>query len=312
MHPFMLQTDVPGLGPLDVPSYFLLIMVAFLVGSSIGVREGRRTGYRVIDTLDLSLVMLVVGMIGARIAFVFLAAPDIELPVPKQSSEGWAHWFCRRAGENHLVRENWNLGRYYLLHPQAVFEVWNGGFVFYGGFLAVIPAGWWFCKRRGLDFWATADLVAPAGAVALAVGRVGCLLGGCCHGGPVDGPLSPLGLVFHRGVGAAVQGLSIWPTQVFETVAVLGITLGLVRMRRVKRFDGQVFLALMALYAIWRPVNELLRADDQRGVWFGLTTSQWISIGLLAAAALLFPFLWKRRPKPAAFLETVSPVEARA
>ena len=147
MHPFMLQADLPVIGPLDIPSYFLMIIIAFLVGSSLGVRDARRDGKRVIDFLDLSLLMLVLGMVGARIAFVLLAAPQIELPVPKQSSAGWAHYFCRMAGENHLATTPWNLGRYYLLHPQMVFAVWNGGFVFYGGLLLTIPGGWIFCKR---------------------------------------------------------------------------------------------------------------------------------------------------------------------
>src|SRR5690242_6858730 len=119
MRPLFFEWDgIPLLGDLDVPSYFLMVTIGFLVGSSILVREARRGGGKVIDYLDLSLIVLVVGLIGSRLAHVFLEAPWIELPVPAQPNTGWGHFFCRMAGESHAVRREWNLGRYYLLHPQ--------------------------------------------------------------------------------------------------------------------------------------------------------------------------------------------------
>lgn len=302
MHPFMLQTRVPGLGPLDVPSYFLMVMVAFLVGSSLGVRDGRRNGHRVIDFLDLSLVLLVAGLVGARLGHIFFESYNIYLPVPA-SDAGWGHAICRWAGADHPARASWQLSRFYLLHPHMVFAVWNGGMVYYGGFLLSVPAGYYFCKRRALPFWPTADIAAWGGAVALAFGRIGCLFAGCCHGGKITGSLAALGLTFRRGqVPAELQDVPIWPTQLFETLVMLGIAWFLYRMRRVKLFDGQVFIGLLVLYGIWRPVNEYLRDDAQRSVYIGLTTSQWISVLLLVGAAALAPVLWKRRVRPSAEL----------
>ncbi len=308
MHPFMLQTEVPGLGPLDVPSYFLMVMVAFLVGSSLGVREGRRAGGKVIDFLDLSLVVLVAGLTGSRLGHIFFESYNIYLPVPA-SDASWQHAICRWAGADHPVRATWQLSRFYLLHPHMVFAVWNGGMVYYGGFLLTVPAGVWFCRRRKLAFWSTADLCAWPGAVSLAFGRMGCLFAGCCHGGRIEGALSALGIRFERGqVPAELQGVPIWPTQLFESLVMLGIAWALYRMRRNKLFDGQVFVGLLLLYGIWRPINEALRADAQRSVYFGLTTSQWISVFLLIAAAVLVPVLWKRRVRPTGD----SPVQTQA
>lgn len=295
MLPLIVDMQLPGLGPLEVPSYFLMITVAFLVGTSLAVREARRSGTRVIDVLDLSLVALVFGVVGARLAHVFLESPWITLPVPAQSNAGWTHFFCRLAGENHDVTRPWNLGHYYLLHPQMIFALWNGGLVFYGGLILVMPAAWWFCRRRGLRYWATADLVAPIAAAGLAFGRMGCLLAGCCHGRPIEGPLRAIGIVIES---SGFRDTPIWPTQPFETIAAFVICWILYRLARVKSFDGEIFLGLLFLYGIWRPFNESLRGDEQRGLHAGLTTSQWISVAVVAAAIALAPILWKRRVRP--------------
>ena len=295
MHPFFLNSDLGGI-PLDVPSYFTMVMIAFLVGTSLVVREARREGVKVVDVLDLSLVCLVAGLVGARLGHVFFESPWIDdIVVQKQDATGWQHILCRWTGDavKHQVSQPWNLGRYYLLHPQMVLAVWNGGVVFYGGLLLGLPCAWWFCKRRGLHYWRTADLVAPILAAGLSFGRIGCLLAGCCYGLPAKGAFASLGI--------SIDGDSpvpIWPTQLFECLAAMAIAYGLFRMRRVRRFDGQVFIALLVLYGIWRPINESLRGDGQRIFHFGLSTSQWISAGILVAAFALIPPLWKRRVVP--------------
>lgn len=303
MRPLYFRWDgIPLLGDLDVPSYFLMLTIGFLVGSSILVREARRSGAKVIDYLDLSLLVLVVGLVGSRLAHVFMEAPFIDdIVVPAQSNLGWQHVFCRMAGESHEVSREWNLGRYYLLHPQMVAAVWNGGVVFYGGLIAGIPATIWFCRKRGLAFWNAADLCAPAAAVGLAFGRLGCLLAGCCHGGAMPDHLASWGIQLRSALlPEGLRGEALWPTQTAESLAALLIAWGLWRIRAFKRFDGQVILSFFVLYSIWRPINEAFRADAQRGQHGLLTTSQWISLGLLLAAIAFVPYLWKRRAMPRA------------
>ncbi len=77
------------------------------------------------------------------------------------------------------------------------------------------------------------------------------------------------------------------PTQIYESVGSLAIAamcLFVVHPR--KRYDGQVFVAFFALYAVARFVLEFLRRDDRGGL-LGLSTSQWIGLLLLAAAAII-------------------------
>ena len=302
MRPLFFEWDaIPVLGDLDVPSYFLMLTIGFLVGSSVLVREARRGGGKVVDYLDLSLIVLVTGLIGSRLAHVFMEAPWIELPVPAQSNEGWGHYFCRAAGESHAVRRDWNLGRYYFLHPQMVAAVWNGGIVYYGGLMLGIPAGLWFCKRRCLAFWRVSDLCAPAAAIGLAFGRLGCLLAGCCHGQGMPSGWEDWGIHLRSGLlPLNLRGVALYPAQTAESFIAILIALVLWRTRTWKRFDGQIMLTFIALYSIWRPINEMFRADPQRGSHGMFTTSQWISFGLLAGSLALVPYLWKNRLVPKA------------
>lgn len=145
----------------------------------------------------------------------------------------------------------------------AMLAFWNGGLAYYGGFLADVPVGLWYARRHRLGVWRVADLTAPYIALGLFFGRIGCYLNGCCHG--IDGH----------------------PTQLYEAAAALGIAIVLYAgVRPRKRAHGQVFAALLVLYGVARFALELLRADD-RGIYFGLSTSQWISIPLVAWGLLL-------------------------
>src|SRR5579859_3443467 len=116
MHPFLLRTDpLPLLGRMDVPSYFLMEMVAFLVATSLVIREARRAGIRVIDGLDLALVCLIAGLVGARLGHVFFESPWVDKPVEAAADweHGWQHILCRWAGDapRHQIKQDWNLGR---------------------------------------------------------------------------------------------------------------------------------------------------------------------------------------------------------
>jgi phosphatidylglycerol:prolipoprotein diacylglycerol transferase len=151
-----------------------------------------------------------------------------------------------------------------------------------------------FPRLKALDL---AGLVLPLG---LFFGRLGCWFGGCCFGLVTE---HPLGVSFPAWSPASEQqwrdhllehpsepSLPVYPTQLMEalgSLAIAFVAIGLVHPR--KRFDGQVFCVSMALYALLRFGLEFLRADD-RGIYAGLATSQWISLVLIAFVA----FVWAR------------------
>jgi len=125
--------------------------------------------------------------------------------------------------------------------------------------------------------------VAPSLALAHAIGRIGCFLGGCCYGQEV-GPGFPLGVPLH--------GVLRHPVQLYEAVGLMALALTLLGLAdRLRARRGALFLLYIGGYALLRITTEGLRGDDvERGfVWPGLvSTSQAIAALVLIAALAAF------------------------
>lgn len=206
---------------------------------------------------------------------------------------------------------------YYLaLHPGevaadplgSIFS--RGGLVWYGGFIGGVVAFTWQVRRRGLPMATLFDTAAPGLALAYAFGRMGCFLVGDDYGLPTDGPL---GMVFPRdaaipstagylrSVGGEIPSgvpdaalVPVHPTQLYEIAAALAIFAVLrAASRRLALAPGRLFAMYLALYGVERFLIEFLRAKDDR-LLIGLSTSQFVSLALIGAAA----YVWTRRRKP--------------
>lgn len=74
----------------------------------------------------------------------------------------------------------------YHLPLDEFFKIWDGGVVFYGsaigGVVGYFGAYFFILRKYKISTWKMADVIAPCGALGLALGRVGCLLNGCCYG----------------------------------------------------------------------------------------------------------------------------------
>jgi phosphatidylglycerol:prolipoprotein diacylglycerol transferase len=188
---------------------------------------------------------------------------------------------------------------------------WAGGLTYYGGFLGASLAAWFLLKRDRFPFWKAADMAGFAVPIGLTFGRMGCLLAGCCFGVRCE---LPWAIVYPMGIDANGQrwgsqaaeaqwkagelpsslsdSLPVHPAPVYEALATLVIAaVCLLVVHPRKRYDGQVFAAFLALYAVARFLLEYMR-DDERGGVLGLSTSQLIGVLLLAAAVLVH--LWRR------------------
>jgi phosphatidylglycerol:prolipoprotein diacylglycerol transferase len=186
-------------------------------------------------------------------------------------------------------------------------SILQSGGVFYGGLIGAFPVAWWYARKHALPPWRTADVLAPAVAIGQAIGRLGCFAAGCCYGRPADVPWA---VTFRDAYASRTVGtpldVPLHPTEIYEGIACLAIFFILTRMAGRKRFDGQVTLAYVLLYAVARFVIEFYRGDAVRGTVLGgwLSTSQFIAILMAVAVALAFPFVARRNrltppPSPA-------------
>lgn len=170
----------------------------------------------------------------------------------------------------------------------------KAGFVFYGGLISACVFLFFYCRRKKISFLKTADLFAPAAALAHAIGRIGCFAAGCCHGGPTE---SFLGVVFSHPycqTNPHYMGIPIHPTQLYESAGNFIIFAVLSKLYKKKYFEEEgIILGLyVCSYSVLRFFNEFFRADSRGGFFLGFSQAQVISLILFTAALI---FIFKRR-----------------
>jgi phosphatidylglycerol:prolipoprotein diacylglycerol transferase len=281
---------------LPIHTYGLLIASAFLVGIWLAQREARRRGQDGERIADLAFWILVAALVGSRVYFILV---------------NWGDYFG--AGRA-LVSTP--LGRI-----PRILAVWEGGLVFYGGFIGAALTAWWYMRRHRMAFLPHADTLIPSVAFGHFLGRLGCFAAGCCWGEVAHGHLPwaarfpPGSLAYdtfasraHPAEFLAADGAStlpLHPVQLYESFGELAIFLVLVLLVRPrKRFHGQVLATWLLLYAVLRTVVELFRGDVERGVVAGLGVGQWTSLVIFAAGAAIWARA--RRPGPPVAAATVT------
>lgn len=237
------------IGPVTLYTYGLLVGAAFLTGISLAYSRAQKEGIAPDDALDFGFYIVIGAIIGSRALYVVISYD------------------------------------YFMENPLQVFSIWNGGLVFYGGFIGAAISGFLFVKKRKLDPWKMADLAAPSIALGHAIGRFGCLAAGSCYGKPTD---SWLGITFTDPLAIAPLGISLYPTQIFDSINELLIFFILIAVRPKKMFDGQLFLLWIMLYAVGRFIVEIYRGDDIRGfiIQDAISVSQGLAIVVFAVSAL--------------------------
>ncbi len=299
MNPLLWEFSLPLIGKVEFPAYMTMLIIGFTLATWLARREEDRSGRNGDRIVDLALLCVVFGLLGARLLsvladghlqdFVHLCtdpklvpAIDAKVATCTADSQCGFDYLCNQV--NHTC--------YPPRDCLAALKFWQSGLAFYGGFLLAAPVGLWYAQRKRLGLLRIADLCSPVVAYGLFFGRMGCFLNGCCYGRPTD---LPWGVDFPTLPGHA----HVHPTQLYESIGCLGIFALLywvVRPR--KQRHGDVFAAFLVLYGTLRFLLEFLR-DDERGALIGLSTSQWIGIPLIVWGVF---WLLKRHdpPRPAA------------
>lgn len=156
-----------------------------------------------------------------------------------------------------------------------------GGMVFYGGFLGACAGLLIYTKyskvvERKIAF----DLFAVSIPLFHVFGRIGCFLSGCCYGMECE-----FGFIVHGNtLIPEINDVRRLPVPLIEAGCNLLIFLVLLRMFLKKKENGKMIFYYMLIYPVVRFTLEFFRGDAIRGFLFGLSTSQWISIGLFVVA----------------------------
>lgn len=166
----------------------------------------------------------------------------------------------------------------------------SGGLVFYGGLIGAVIATYIYLTVQKLPKWKVADAMAPSIALGHSIGRIGCLMFGCCFGRTCD---LPWAIQFPE--DHSTHPSTLHPTQIYESLLNFSLYLGLAWLYRRKKFDGQVFGMYLIGYALIRSFVELFRGDylssQYLGGWF--TPAHGVSLAILVGGMIL---LWKLSP----------------
>ena len=164
-----------------------------------------------------------------------------------------------------------------------IFSLREGGLVWYGGFITAVLAGMVYARARRLLFFKWCDFLAPILALGHGIGRIGCFFNGCCYGRVTAGQ-RPAGLVAGH----------LIPIQLYESAALLVLSVYLFYRIRRPHTDGEIFAEYLVFYSASRFVIEFWRGDQIPVA--SLTIPQWISLFLFVSALAWMISLRKKRP----------------
>ena len=220
------------IGPFNVYSYGLMLAAAFLLSVTLAQAQAKKEKIDPAAIFDLAFLSFICGVLGARIFY---------------------------------IAEN--IG-YYLRWPLEIIMLQRGGLSWFGGLILGAACGIAYLKKKGLPFYLALDLISPFVALAQSIGRIGCLLNGCCFGRPSL-----------RGIYFNVHEASLIPTQLYSSLALLLIFAVLRLLQDKPHRRGEIFFCYLLFYSLKRFLIEFWRADNP-AVIYGLSLFQLLSLAL--------------------------------
>lgn len=235
---------------MEIHGYGVMIALGVLCAGAAGKWLCRRCDANFYDLLLIGAYGAAFGMIGAKLLYLLQNIRAID----------WMR----------------------ISEPEYLKVLLSGGFVFYGGLLFGVLGGLLAVRVHHLPAESTIRVALPLLPLAHGFGRIGCQIAGCCHGICYQGPAA----VIYSDSLAAPNGVPLFPVQTAE--ALLLFLIAAVMIRQLLRGASAESLILLYVYSYGavRFSLEFLRGDAVRGGYGSFSTSQWISLLLLAAATV--------------------------
>jgi len=255
------------IGDFPINTYGVMLATGLLLALVVAARLAKNDGLPKERIYDLGLWTIIGGLVGSKLLMFFV----------EDNVDVFSLDFLRSGG------------------------VYFGGFI--GGFVTLAI----LIRYYKFSFWKVGDAFAPGLALGQFFGRQGCFSAGCCWGKQTSLPwgvhFSDLG---HQNTGVPVYGpdgadLFLHPTQLYESLTMLGVCVLLFYLHGKKKFDGQILILYGFIYSLFRFSVEFVR-DDPRGDMLGITSMTGLStsqiISLIVATGSAY-FLYRRSQKAA-------------
>ena len=249
------------LGFFQLPTYGVLLATAVVVSLWTLRMRADRAGMDGTHLVDFTLWLVIWALIGAKALLVIVEFPR------------------------------------YIRDPLSLLGVVRAGGVFLGGFLAAIIAAVVLLRRYKLAALPTFDVISPSLALGHSIGRIGCLMAGCCWGASCE---LPWAITYTDPLAAERLGTplhqALHPFPVYSAVFNFGLYLLLGALFKRPHAPGRIFATYLVIYGFGRFALEWTRGDVARGFVFGgaLSTSQLISLGMIAVGAGLHFWISRR------------------
>lgn len=262
------------IGSFFIAFYGVIIAIGMLIGVSFILKEAKRVGFNEDQFLDICIITIIVGVIGARIYYVAFA---------------------------------WD---YYKDNPISVFNIRQGGLAIYGGVLFGIACIFILSRLKKLNFLRVMDVAMFGVIIGQIFGRWGNFFNREAFGQYTDGlfaMLLPMDAIRSQSdvttemlanlvTVNGVQYISVHPTFLYESLWNLGLLILLLCTRKKKKFDGYVFFTYLIVYGAGRFWIESLRTDQLKLWGTNLAVSQIVAGTLVVLGSGLFVYHLKRHP----------------
>jgi phosphatidylglycerol:prolipoprotein diacylglycerol transferase len=182
---------------------------------------------------------------------------------------------------------------FFIQHPAEIFQLWNGGMSFHGGFLGCVAAVMLFAHRNNISILSLGDITTAVAPIGLLLGRLANFINSELWGRPADASV-PWAMVFPNG-----GPLPRHPSQLYEAglegILLFAVLAVMVRMGALKR-PGLILGSFITVYALARITSEFFREPDpQLGfLWGGLTMGMLLSVPMIIAGVILIMMAWRR------------------
>jgi phosphatidylglycerol:prolipoprotein diacylglycerol transferase len=272
-----LDPNLFKLGPFLITWHGVFAVLGILAAARLGLWLLNKDGVDVSHGADGVAWMVVFGLIGARLLYVW---------------------------ENYKLFAG-QLGRIFLLT--------EGGISQWGGLFGAMLGAYIWARRAAISYWKIIDAAGAATMIGLAIGRIGDVINGEHHGTPTN---LPWGVEYVNANTLGQPGLVVHPEVAYEmilTLVLLGALLPFHQRLKSRLPDGVLGLVYLGLYGLGRFFLSYLRTDP--AVFAGLRQAQLASLLMFVIAVIAIPILVRRQttmlrnefaPEPAPATEPLS------